>query len=72
MRKENEYINGGKKILDREGGPMPKSGWDVPMDEKNAHPVLKEESNPEKPDQPIAMKWVDKAPKKEVPFVAKE
>ena len=50
MRKENEYINGGKKILDREGGPMPKSGWDVPMDEKNAHPVLKEESNPEKPD----------------------
>ena len=65
MRKENEYINGGKKIEGREGPPLKKAGWDVPMDEQRAHPMLKEPSTPDKADQPIAMKWADGAPKKE-------
>ena len=64
MKKENVWTNGGKKI-EGKGGEQ-KKGWDVPMDEQNAHPSLKEPSDPEKIDKPIAMKWVDnKAPKKE-------
>ena len=50
MRKENEYINGGKKIEGREGPPLKKAGWDVPMDEQTAHPMLKEPSTPDKAD----------------------
>ena len=49
MRKENEYLNGGKKIEGKDA-PQKKSGWDVPMDETNAHPNLKAPSNPDEPD----------------------
>ena len=81
MKKENEWTNGGKKIEGKEGGKK-KKGYDVPMDEQNAHPNLKQPSNPEVADQPVAMKWVDnnapvaeeteKAPKKEEKAPKKE
>ena len=81
MKKENEWTNGGKKVEGKEGGQK-KKGWDVPMDEQNAHPNLKQPSNPEVADQPVAMKWVDnntpvaeetkKAPKKEEAAPKKE
>ena len=58
MRKENAWING-KKVIEDRTNPIKKEGWDVPMDETNAHPNLVKPSNYEEPDQPHAMHYIN-------------